>query len=103
MAESGWPTSEVMQEHLQNLISEGYMIVVELATCRVPENPASPAPAGGIRRVMRNILREGIWSAVTSISLLAAAVLWLRAASLDSFEDHAYSGLHDPVRGLHGD
>jgi hypothetical protein len=47
MAESGWPTSEVMQEHLQNLISEGYMIVVELATCRVPENPASPAPAGG--------------------------------------------------------
>jgi hypothetical protein len=47
MAESGWPASKVTQKHLQNLVSQGYMMVVELATCRVPEDPASPAPAGG--------------------------------------------------------
>jgi hypothetical protein len=47
MAESGWPASEVTQEHLQNLISQGYMTVVELTTCRIPEDPTSPAPAGG--------------------------------------------------------
>jgi hypothetical protein len=46
MAELGWPTSEVMQEHLQNLVSQGYMIVVELATYRVREASVSPAPAG---------------------------------------------------------
>jgi hypothetical protein len=47
MAEMGWLTSEVMQEHLQNLISQGYMIAVELATGRVLEDLASPAPVGG--------------------------------------------------------
>jgi hypothetical protein len=47
MAELGWPVSEVMQEHLQNLISQEYMTVVLLATCHVPENPASLAPMGG--------------------------------------------------------
>jgi hypothetical protein len=36
-----------MQEHLQNLISQGYMIAVKLATCRVPEDLAFPAPARG--------------------------------------------------------
>jgi hypothetical protein len=45
MAESIWPPSEVMQEHLQNLMSQGYMTVAELATYRVPEDPSSPAPA----------------------------------------------------------
>jgi hypothetical protein len=44
--ESGWPTSEVMQEHLQNLVSQGYMTVAELATCHVPKDPASLALAG---------------------------------------------------------
>jgi hypothetical protein len=47
MVESSWPTSKVMQEHLQNLMNEGYMTAVELATCCVPEDPTSPALAGG--------------------------------------------------------
>jgi hypothetical protein len=66
--------SEVMQEHLQNLVSQRYMIVTELATCHVPEDPTSPAP-GGIRCGVHNILRAGIWCAITSISPLPTAVL----------------------------
>jgi hypothetical protein len=47
MAESGWPMSEVTQEHQQNLVSQEYMTMTELATYRVPEDPASPTPVGG--------------------------------------------------------
>jgi hypothetical protein len=47
MAELGWTASEVMQGHLQNLMSQGYMTMAELATCCVPEDPASVALAGG--------------------------------------------------------
>jgi hypothetical protein len=47
MVESGWTASEVMQEHLQNLVSQGYMMAVELVTCRVPVDPASPIQADG--------------------------------------------------------
>jgi hypothetical protein len=47
MAESGWPMSEVTQEHLQNLISQGCMTVTKLAICHVPKDPTSPAPTGG--------------------------------------------------------
>jgi hypothetical protein len=47
MVESGWTASEVTQEHLQNLVSQGLMTAAELATCRVPKDPASPVPAGG--------------------------------------------------------
>jgi hypothetical protein len=47
MAEFGWSTLEVMQEHLQHLVSQEYMTMAELATCRVPEDPASPIQAGG--------------------------------------------------------
>jgi hypothetical protein len=47
MVELSWPASEVPQEHLPNLISQGYMIVVELATYRVPKDLTSPAPVGG--------------------------------------------------------
>jgi hypothetical protein len=36
--------SEVMQEHMQNLMSQGYMTAAELATCRMPKDLASPAP-----------------------------------------------------------
>jgi hypothetical protein len=36
-----------MQVHLQNLVSQGYMTTIELATCHVPEDPASPVLAGG--------------------------------------------------------
>jgi hypothetical protein len=47
MAELGCSASMVMQEHLQNLMSQGYMTAAELATCRVPKDPGSPAPVGG--------------------------------------------------------
>jgi hypothetical protein len=47
MVESSWPVPEVTWEHLQNLVSKGYMTVVEFATCLVPEDPTSPAPVRG--------------------------------------------------------
>jgi hypothetical protein len=47
MVESGWSTSVVMQEHQLNLMILGYMIAAELATCHVPEDPASPILVGG--------------------------------------------------------
>jgi hypothetical protein len=47
MAELSWPTSEVTKEHLQNIVSQGYMIVAELATCRVSDDPTSPVLVGG--------------------------------------------------------
>jgi hypothetical protein len=31
----------------ENLVSQGYMPVAEIMTCRVPEDPASPNQAGG--------------------------------------------------------
>jgi hypothetical protein len=43
----GWSMPVVTQEHLQNLVSLGYMTAAELATCRVPEDPTSPIAAGG--------------------------------------------------------
>jgi hypothetical protein len=46
MVELGWTTSEFMQEHLQTLVSQGYMMAAELTTCRVPEDPASPILGG---------------------------------------------------------
>jgi hypothetical protein len=46
MVESSWPASEVTQEHLQNLLSQWLMIVMELPTCRVLADPASPALVG---------------------------------------------------------
>jgi hypothetical protein len=39
--------SMVTQEHLQNLMSLGYMIVAQLATCHVPKDHASPVPVRG--------------------------------------------------------
>jgi hypothetical protein len=47
MVELGWTALEDMQEHLQNLMSQGYIIVVNLPTCCVPKDPASPASMGG--------------------------------------------------------
>jgi hypothetical protein len=35
-----------MQEHLQNLVIQGYMTVVKLVTCRVPEDLASSVQVG---------------------------------------------------------
>jgi hypothetical protein len=43
------------------------------------------------------VLRARIWCAITLISPLLVAVLWLGAASLDSFRDLAYGGLRDPM------
>jgi hypothetical protein len=47
MVELGWTASKVMQEHLQNLMSQRYMMAVELTACHVPKDPASPIQAGG--------------------------------------------------------
>jgi hypothetical protein len=47
MAGSSWPASEVTQDYLQNLISKGCMIAVELATYLVPAGPESLAPVEG--------------------------------------------------------
>jgi hypothetical protein len=44
-----------------------------------------------------------IWCTSISIPSFAAVVLWLGVASSDSFVDPAYCGLHNLVRGLHGD
>jgi hypothetical protein len=33
-----------MLEHLQKLVSQGFMMATELMTCHMPENPMSPAP-----------------------------------------------------------
>jgi hypothetical protein len=47
MAKEGWTPMEVMQDHRHDLISQEFMTAVELATCRVPEDPTSPVPARG--------------------------------------------------------
>jgi hypothetical protein len=43
MVEQGWASSEITQAHLQDLVSQGFMMEAELATCHVLEDPASPA------------------------------------------------------------
>jgi hypothetical protein len=53
MVELGWTVSVVTQEHLQNLLSQGYMMVADLETCRMPEVPASPVSIG--RYVMARV------------------------------------------------
>jgi hypothetical protein len=47
MAEQGWISSEVTQAHLQDLVSQGFMMAVELATYHVPEDLSSAVLAGG--------------------------------------------------------
>jgi hypothetical protein len=47
MEEFFWIALEIMQEHLQNLMSQGYMTTVELVTYHVPEGPTSPISMGG--------------------------------------------------------
>jgi hypothetical protein len=36
MAEQGWIPSKITQAHLQDLVSQGFMMAMELATCRIP-------------------------------------------------------------------
>jgi hypothetical protein len=45
LLELSWPASEVTQEHLQNIVSNGYMIAAEFATCLVPVDHVSPTLA----------------------------------------------------------
>jgi hypothetical protein len=52
----GWFTTLVMLEHLQNLVSLGHMTVVELATCRVPEDPVSKCSSRGIYHGAHGVL-----------------------------------------------
>jgi hypothetical protein len=86
----------VMQEHLQNLMSQGSMTVAELAACHVPEDSAPPFHSGwGICRGMRGIQRARIWCSSTLISLLFAIVLRLRTVSLDPLRDLTHGGLCD--------
>jgi flagellar motor switch protein FliG len=47
MAVLGWTASKVMQEHLQNLMTQEYTTVAELVACHMPEDSASPVLAGG--------------------------------------------------------
>jgi hypothetical protein len=46
MEEQGWIPSEIMMEHLQDLMVQGFMMAPELATCRMPEDSTSPMPVG---------------------------------------------------------
>jgi hypothetical protein len=46
MALLEWTMSKIMQEHLQNLVSQRNMMAAELTACRVPEDPTSPVQAG---------------------------------------------------------
>jgi hypothetical protein len=59
MEESSWPALEVTWEHLQNLISKGYMIAVEFATCLVPVDHVSPAPTKGYIMVCVGFYEQG--------------------------------------------
>jgi hypothetical protein len=47
MAEHDWTPSTIMPSHLQNLVKQGFMIVVELMACHVSEDPVFPMPIEG--------------------------------------------------------
>jgi hypothetical protein len=47
MAEQGWSPTEVTQAHLQDLMSQRFVMAAEPAIYHVPEDPASPVPMGG--------------------------------------------------------
>jgi hypothetical protein len=59
MAESGWPASVIMREHLQNLVSLGYMTAAESTTYRVPKDLASPILVGGYIMVCVMFYEQG--------------------------------------------
>jgi hypothetical protein len=52
---------------------------------------------------MRDVLQVGIWCAITLISLLFGAVLWLGTSSLDLLGGLTHGGHCDPVHGLYED
>jgi hypothetical protein len=47
MTKQDWTPSKVTLEHLQNLVSQGFTIAMEVVTCCVPVDPVSPVPAEG--------------------------------------------------------
>jgi hypothetical protein len=47
MMEQDWTPSKLMKEHLQNLMSQEFMMATELATYCVPEDPVSPTLVEG--------------------------------------------------------
>jgi hypothetical protein len=47
MTNQDWTPSKVMQVHLQSLVSKVFMMVIELTTCRLPEDPMTPVLAEG--------------------------------------------------------
>jgi hypothetical protein len=59
MVELSWSVPETTQEHLQNLVSQGYMTAVELATCHVPVGPTSHVPVGGYIVVCPVFYKQG--------------------------------------------
>jgi hypothetical protein len=48
-----------MQVHLHDLVSHGSMMVVELATCRVPEGPTTLMPTGGYMVACATFYEQG--------------------------------------------
>jgi hypothetical protein len=49
-----------MQEHLESLMGQGYLTVVELATYHVPEDHASPAPVGDTSWCVQHSMSEDL-------------------------------------------
>jgi hypothetical protein len=47
MVEQDWTPSTITPGHLQKLVKHGFVAVTELEACRVPEDPALPAPMEG--------------------------------------------------------
>jgi hypothetical protein len=45
--------------HLQDLVSQGFMMVEELATYHVPEDPVYPVPAGGYMVAYTTFYEQG--------------------------------------------
>jgi hypothetical protein len=96
MVEQGWIASEVTQEHLQNLVSQGYMMAASSRPVVCPRIPDLPCQ-WGIRRGLCGVLQARVRRAITHISLLFTVVLWPRTASLDPLEGLTHSGLCDPM------
>jgi hypothetical protein len=55
---------------------------MELVTCRVPEDPTSPAPAGGYVMPCMTFYKRGFGVPSHRFSPLPIVVLWPGAASL---------------------
>jgi hypothetical protein len=97
MVELGWIMSEVTQEHLQNLVSQAYMTAMELTTCRVPDDPASPVPVEGYVMACMTFYERGF--DVPSHQFLCSLLQFyaLELHHLTPLRDLTHGGLCDPV------